>query len=155
MVRSGSVTSSPKASPGCSGAGAARRGGTVFAPAPGRAARAKASKIGAAMRMHDIRVLRRLGAANPAIRGISHHAIIRLWPIGVYSPYKPGETRAKARTGRILADERLGALANQSFVKMNGVGNEIVVVDLRARGGEIAPRKRARRRRRKARPTIS
>src|ERR1700750_101027 len=25
----------------------------------------------------------------------------------------------------------LGALANQSFVKMNGIGNEIVVVDLR------------------------
>jgi diaminopimelate epimerase len=26
----------------------------------------------------------------------------------------------------------LGALANQSFVKMNGIGNEIVVVDMRA-----------------------
>ncbi len=33
----------------------------------------------------------------------------------------------------------MGALANQSFVKMNGIGNEIVVVDLRARGGAIAP----------------
>jgi diaminopimelate epimerase len=33
----------------------------------------------------------------------------------------------------------MGALANQSFVKMNGVGNEIVVVDLRAGGGKIAP----------------
>ena len=33
----------------------------------------------------------------------------------------------------------VGALANQSFVKMNGIGNEIVVVDLRARGGTIAP----------------
>jgi diaminopimelate epimerase len=33
----------------------------------------------------------------------------------------------------------LGALTNQSFVKMNGIGNEIVVVDLRARGGAIAP----------------
>jgi len=33
----------------------------------------------------------------------------------------------------------MGALANQSFVKMNGVGNEIVVVDLRARGGKIEP----------------
>src|SRR6187399_3379898 len=31
----------------------------------------------------------------------------------------------------------MSALANQSFVKMNGVGNEIVVVDLRARGGKI------------------
>ncbi len=32
----------------------------------------------------------------------------------------------------------MGALANQSFVKMNGAGNEIVVVDLRAKGGAIA-----------------
>ncbi len=31
----------------------------------------------------------------------------------------------------------MGALANQSFVKMNGIGNEIVVVDLRSRGGKI------------------
>jgi len=33
----------------------------------------------------------------------------------------------------------LGALANQAFVKMNGIGNEIVVVDLRAKGGTIEP----------------
>ena len=33
----------------------------------------------------------------------------------------------------------MGALANHSFVKMNGIGNEIVVVDLRAGGGRIAP----------------
>ena len=33
----------------------------------------------------------------------------------------------------------MGALANQAFVKMNGIGNEIVVVDMRARGGAIAP----------------
>jgi len=31
----------------------------------------------------------------------------------------------------------MGALANQAFVKMNGIGNEIVVVDMRARGGKI------------------
>jgi diaminopimelate epimerase len=31
----------------------------------------------------------------------------------------------------------MGALANQSFVKMNGIGNEIVVVDMRAGGGKI------------------
>jgi len=31
----------------------------------------------------------------------------------------------------------MGTLANQPFVKMNGIGNEIVVVDLRARGGAI------------------
>jgi diaminopimelate epimerase len=33
----------------------------------------------------------------------------------------------------------LGALANQSFVKMNGIGNEIVVVDLRLNAVAIAP----------------
>jgi len=31
----------------------------------------------------------------------------------------------------------MGALANQTFVKMNGIGNEIVVVDMRAGGGKI------------------
>jgi diaminopimelate epimerase len=31
----------------------------------------------------------------------------------------------------------MGTLANQTFVKMNGIGNEIVVVDLRASGGKI------------------
>ncbi|HEY7999938.1 MAG TPA: diaminopimelate epimerase [Pseudolabrys sp.] len=30
----------------------------------------------------------------------------------------------------------MGALVNLAFVKMNGIGNEIVVVDLRAKGGE-------------------
>ncbi len=33
----------------------------------------------------------------------------------------------------------MGALANHAFVKMNGIGNEIVVVDLRAGGGKIVP----------------
>ncbi len=33
----------------------------------------------------------------------------------------------------------MGALANHSFVKMNGVGNEIVVVDLRDRPAKITP----------------
>jgi diaminopimelate epimerase len=33
----------------------------------------------------------------------------------------------------------MGALANHSFVKMNGVGNEIVVVDLRQGAASIAP----------------
>lgn len=28
-------------------------------------------------------------------------------------------------------DARMGALANHAFSKMNGIGNEIVVVDLR------------------------
>ena len=38
-----------------------------------------------------------------------------------------------------LIGDYLGALANQSFVKMNGIGNEIVVVDLRVGGGAIEP----------------
>lgn len=33
----------------------------------------------------------------------------------------------------------MGALANQTFVKMNGVGNEIVVVDLRGAAAKIKP----------------
>ena len=33
----------------------------------------------------------------------------------------------------------MGALADHAFVKMNGIGNEIVVVDMRARGGTIGP----------------
>ncbi len=33
----------------------------------------------------------------------------------------------------------MGVLANHNFVKMNGVGNEIVVVDLRDRPAKIAP----------------
>ncbi len=36
-------------------------------------------------------------------------------------------------------DDKLGALANHSFVKMNGIGNEIVVVDLRERATKIEP----------------
>ena len=33
----------------------------------------------------------------------------------------------------------MSALANHPFVKMNGIGNEIVVVDMRARAAAIAP----------------
>jgi diaminopimelate epimerase len=33
----------------------------------------------------------------------------------------------------------MSALANHAFVKMNGLGNEIVVVDLRAPPGAQAP----------------
>ena len=77
--------------------------------------------------------------------GDSHHfvhSIMRLWPSSVYSPYKPGETRAIARrrpdTISEFRGETLGTLANQPFVKMNGIGNEIVVVDLRAGGANIS-----------------
>ena len=33
----------------------------------------------------------------------------------------------------------MSALANHAFVKMNGIGNEIVVVDMRARPDAITP----------------
>ena len=33
----------------------------------------------------------------------------------------------------------MSALANHAFVKMNGIGNEIVVVDMRARAEAITP----------------
>jgi diaminopimelate epimerase len=33
----------------------------------------------------------------------------------------------------------MSTLANHAFVKMNGLGNEIVVVDLRAQLGAVAP----------------
>lgn len=33
----------------------------------------------------------------------------------------------------------MGTLTNQSFVKMNGIGNEIVIVDMRVGGGAIEP----------------
>ena len=49
----------------------------------------------------------------------------------------------------------MGALANQSFVKMNGVGNEIVVVDLRPRGGGDKPEEARAAAAPKARLTIS
>ena len=50
----------------------------------------------------------------------------------------------------------MNALANQSFVKMNGIGNEIVVVDLRKGAAPRSPpKKRAPRPRRRARPTIN
>ena len=49
----------------------------------------------------------------------------------------------------------MGALANQPFVKMNGVGNEIVVVDLRPRAAAISPEEARAAARPPARPTIS
>ena len=48
----------------------------------------------------------------------------------------------RAKAGKSPLPDRyvlMGALANQSFVKMNGIGNEIVVVDLRARGAKVEP----------------
>ncbi len=48
----------------------------------------------------------------------------------------------------------MSALANHAFVKMNGIGNEIVVVDMRARADAITPAD-ARGGAPAARPTIS
>ena len=50
----------------------------------------------------------------------------------------------------------MSTLANHAFVKMNGLGNEIVVVDMRGQAGADHRRpRRARPRSRTARPTIS
>ena len=50
----------------------------------------------------------------------------------------------------------MSALANHAFVKMNGLGNEIVVVDMRREAGADQRRpRRAPPRSRTARPTIS
>src|SRR5215470_1248796 len=49
-----------------------------------------------------------------------HAALAWLWPWAVISPYKPGQSGL-----------RMSALANRAFVKMNGLGNEILVVDMR------------------------
>ena len=50
----------------------------------------------------------------------------------------------------------MSALANHAFVKMNGLGNEIVVVDMRAEKGAVTPQDaRAAARSRAARPMIS
>ena len=38
----------------------------------------------------------------------------------------------------------MSALANHAFAKMNGIGNEIVVVDLRDAAGKVTARGRAR-----------
>src|ERR1700716_626969 len=43
------------------------------------------------------------------------------WPSRPRSPYKTGTSR----------EDSMSALANHAFAKMNGIGNEIVVVDLR------------------------
>ena len=47
------------------------------------------------------------------------------WPIRRHSPYKAG-----MKSGNFMS-----ALANHAFAKMNGIGNEIVVVDLRDTAG--------------------
>src|SRR5215218_11196126 len=49
------------------------------------------------------------------------------WPIGGYSPYKTG----------IITGYSMSALANHAFAKMNGIGNEIVVVDLRDKPAKV------------------
>ena len=49
----------------------------------------------------------------------------------------------------------MSALANHAFVKMNGLGNEIVVVDMRAGPAADQRRRSARAARRRALPTIS
>ena len=49
----------------------------------------------------------------------------------------------------------MSALANHPFVKMNGLGNEIVVVDMRAEKGAVTAAERGRRRGRAVRLMIN
>src|SRR3981189_3908138 len=51
------------------------------------------------------------------------------WPIGRNWPYKAG----------IIYGNSMSALANHAFAKMNGIGNEIVVVDLRDAPAAVTP----------------
>src|SRR5450755_2365565 len=51
------------------------------------------------------------------------------WPTRHYSPYKTDTTSGNS----------MSALANQAFAKMNGIGNEIVVVDLRDSAAAVTP----------------
>src|SRR3974390_983458 len=134
MVRSGSVTSSPKASPGCSGEGELKPpigGGICAATGP---VRARNTNIGSATRWQDIGLLRplmQLSPGNPRRDGSLAHGSGQSPIIRHINRAKPGQAKAGRR--------HLGALANQSFVKMNGIGNEIVVVDLRLNAAAIAP----------------
>jgi len=50
----------------------------------------------------------------------------------------PGKKASDPEFIRDYWGDYLGALANHSFVKMNGIGNEIVVVDMRNAAAEIA-----------------
>ena len=70
--------------------------------------------------------------------------ITRIAPSPLFIVLQTRISRSSYKSGTIEA--YMSALANQSFVKMNGIGNEIVVVDLRraARADQRRPR-RARR----------
>src|SRR5437879_2714151 len=51
---------------------------------------------------------------------------------------RPGQAGGFAHINGI-AVPIMSTLANHAFVKMNGLGNEIVVVDLRAQPGSVTP----------------
>src|SRR5476649_1913545 len=112
IVRSGSITGSPKASPGCKGDGVAGPiiGGAIggirstgfgsagwfalcativakVAALAWPATKASTTSIRAARRMHDIAILRLLRRSGDSPALAFYHG---LWPIRVYSPYKPG-----------------------------------------------------------------
>src|SRR5258708_7930939 len=55
-----------------------------------------------------------------------------LWPMPRFCPYKTGIKHREEKPAE------MSALANHAFVKMNGLGNEIVVVDLRVPPGTPA-----------------
>src|SRR5688572_3775621 len=128
MVFAASVTSSPNGSPGF-GVGA------VCATAPPNISPV-ARSTNAARRVTGIEISwRRLVAL---VRLIARRQPARLpkpgasfarnrWRSAVLSPYKP-----------MRKDQEMSTLAGHAFVKMNGLGNEIVVVDMRAAPAPIA-----------------
>ena len=70
------------------------------------------------------------------------------WPSFGHFPYN-------GTTSGSIPRPNMSALANRPFVKMNGLGNEIVVVDMRRRPPRSARTTRARSRSRAARPSTS
>src|SRR5215475_9450624 len=57
------------------------------------------------------------------------------WQTAETLPYR----RARQTAPTKLATDSMGALDNHPFVKMNGLGNEIVVVDMRSQATAISP----------------
>src|SRR4029078_945887 len=126
MVLSGNITWSQRACPGDSGDGeAGPTGAGIGSLTPGLGCAVATSTVNGNARTASVKTSWKgdITALRRSRRSGDSPALVRilawLWPILVYSPYKPGKTRAK---------HDMSALANQSFVKMNSVGNAIVLL---------------------------
>src|SRR6516162_513456 len=120
MVFSTSVTSSPNGSSEVAAGGAAAGG--ACATAGERTA--KLTAAAATADNHQIRegIIRFLPGITPILRNARLHDAATGWRFIRCNPI----SRASRQ------DRGMNALANHSFIKMNGLGNEIVVVDMRA-----------------------